>query len=103
MTYGKIIPGLRIDGKEANYGVVNERSGRAAAGIMMMLGIVAVVFAFFMKEFLLLGVVVTAFAIEFALRIIQPGYNQIRPETILPKRFPKPEPFVEQNLIQANL
>jgi len=77
MAYGRIISGLKIDGKPAEYGVVNERTARAAAGIMMMLGIFAVVFAFFLKEFLLLGIVVTAFTIEFGLRLIQPKYGPI--------------------------
>lgn len=37
--YGQFIPGLRIDDEEISYGVVNEREVRAAAGIMLLIGL----------------------------------------------------------------
>ncbi len=79
MTYGKIIHGLKIDGKSAEYPVLNERDARAAAGIMFVLGIAAFVFSFFEKNYIMLNFVIISFALEFLIRIIDfeyaPFYN----------------------------
>jgi hypothetical protein len=74
MTFGKVIPNLEIDGKPANYGVVNERDTRAGAGIMLVVGICAFTTAFFLQSYLLLSIVVLAFTLEFIIRVIDPHY-----------------------------
>ncbi len=72
MAYGMVIPGLEIDGKPANYGVVNERDTRAGAGLMLVMGIAAFTAAFFLKSYTLLMVTVGLFTLEFIIRVINP-------------------------------
>jgi len=66
---GQHISGLTVDGKELKAAVVNENQVRAAAGLTMVAGAVAFAFAYFDREYVLLQVVSTLFAIEFLTRI----------------------------------
>ena len=72
MTYGKLIPNLKIDGREANYGVVNERDARAGAGIMLIIAIFSFTQALYLKNLTFLYATVIAFTVEFLFRIIDP-------------------------------
>lgn len=77
-AFGETIPGLKIDGVPAPYPVLNERAVRAGAGIMLLLGIIAFIPAFFLREFLLLQIIVTYLLFEFGFRIfINPKYTPI--------------------------
>ncbi|MGB4834079.1 MAG: DUF4395 domain-containing protein [Candidatus Moraniibacteriota bacterium] len=69
MTYGKIIPGLMIDGVPAPYGVVNEREVRAAAGIMFALGFFALLSVYFEKNITLAFWVVLTYWVDFLLKV----------------------------------
>jgi hypothetical protein len=68
-SFGKIIPNLKIYGEEAPYPVLNERDARAAAGIMLVMGILAFVNALLLQNFMYLYVFVLLFALEFGIRI----------------------------------
>ena len=68
-TYGEVIPGLVVDGRELHAGVFNEHQVRAAAGITMALGAVAFVYANFEKVFWPIQLVSTFFFLDFALRV----------------------------------
>lgn len=71
--FGRVIPGLKIDGKDAPYPVVNERDARAGAGVMLLLGFVAFVYAFFLKEYFAINILVILFLIEFLVRLADPS------------------------------
>lgn len=68
-SYGKIIPDLVIDGVPAPYGVVNEREIRAAAGIMLVLGLTAFFGVFYEKNVALAFWIVLAFWGDFVLKV----------------------------------
>ncbi len=70
-TYGKIIPNLTIDGVPAPYGVVNEREIRAAAGIMLVLGLSAFYGVIYDKNVEFAFWVVLAFWVDFVLKVIR--------------------------------
>jgi len=70
--FGRVYPELEIHGKPAPYPVLNERDARASAGIMLLIGSVAFVQAFLLKEYWLIDLVVLVFVLEFALRLIDP-------------------------------
>ncbi len=72
IEFGKIIPGLKINGKDAPYKVLNEREGRAAAGIMLAVAGVAFAQAFLLREFFIINLVVVVFLLEFGLRQVNP-------------------------------
>jgi hypothetical protein len=75
IQFGKVIPGLEIDGKPAPYPVLNERDARAAAGIMLILGILAFVQAFIYRRFEWINVFVILFFLEFLIRIaVNPSF-----------------------------
>ncbi|MBT3464382.1 DUF4395 domain-containing protein, partial [archaeon] len=71
--FGKIVPGLEIDGKSVDYAVVNERDARAGAGIMVAIAAIAFAQAFLLKEYIWIDVLVLLFLVEFAIRIINPS------------------------------
>lgn len=71
--FGKVVKGLKIDGKPANYPVLNERDTRAGAGIMLFLGVLAFSFAFFQKNYFLINGIVILFFLEFLVRLINPS------------------------------
>lgn len=76
MAYGTIIPNLTIDGKPAPYGVVNERSVRATAGIMFLIGILTFFRIRLTGDYTVLMVVVPLFWLEFLLKtILGPKYS----------------------------
>ncbi len=68
--YGKVIPGLEINGKPAPYPVLNERAVRAGAGIMFVLGATAFSLAFLEQDFTMLKIVVVIFFIDFFTKVI---------------------------------
>jgi hypothetical protein len=67
--YGQVIPGLSHNGKELSAGVFNEHAVRAAAGVTMVLGAVAFVYAYFAKVYAPIQVVTTVFFVEFLVRV----------------------------------
>lgn len=69
-SFGQVIPGLVIDGQPATYPVLNERDARAAAGIMLVGGIVAFVNALLLSNLMYLYVFIILFSIEFAIRVV---------------------------------
>lgn len=76
--YGQFIPDLKIHGKPAPYGVVNEREVRLVAGIMLILGLTA----FFRNQYLgdntLIYYIVPLFWIEFFFKVfISPSWSII--------------------------
>ena len=68
-TYGQVISGVAPDGKELQSGVFNENEVRAAAGLTMVVGAVAFVYAYFDQDYLPLQVVATFFFVEFLIRV----------------------------------
>lgn len=67
---GNIISGLEIDGKPAPYGVLNERSIRATAGVMFLVGIITVTYTFFTKDFSLVSLVLPLFFFNFLVLVL---------------------------------
>lgn len=67
--FGEKIPNLKIYGRPAHYAVLNERDARAAAGLMLIAGIVAFVNALLLQEFIYLYIFVWLFALEFGIRV----------------------------------
>lgn len=67
--YGEIVPGLSYHGRELKAGVFNEHAVRAAAGLTMVAGAVAFVYAYFAKVYAPIQVVTTLFFIEFLVRV----------------------------------
>lgn len=67
--FGEVMTGLSIDGKPLKAAVFNEHEVRAAAGITLVLGAVAFVYAYFAKVYVPIKVVTTLFFIEFLLRV----------------------------------
>jgi Domain of unknown function (DUF4395) len=68
-TYGQVIDGLTHDGRELRAGVFNEHQVRVAAGLTMLLGAVAFVYANFAKVFLPIQIVTTFFFFDFLIRV----------------------------------
>jgi hypothetical protein len=68
-TFGETIEGLLIAGRPLRAGVFDERQVRAAAGLTLVLGGVAFVYAYFAKEYLPIQLVTTVFFVDFALRV----------------------------------
>lgn len=84
-NYGKIIPGLVINDKLAEYPVVNEREIRGAAGIMFLIGIMTFFYTLFTKNFVVAAVVVPIFWLDFFLKsVFQPHFS---PFGIIAKLF----------------
>ncbi len=76
MTYGKTIPNLEINGSPAPYPVVNERSVRATAGIMFVIGFFTFSYVFFTKDYTPIVYVVSVFWLEFFLKsVFQPHWS----------------------------
>ncbi|PID70399.1 hypothetical protein CSB37_01770 [bacterium DOLZORAL124_38_8] len=67
-TYGKVIPGLKIDGQPAPYGVVNERGIRATAGIMFVIGFFTMLTIKYTGDYTTMYYVVPAFWLDFLLK-----------------------------------
>jgi hypothetical protein len=67
--YGQQIEGLTHDGKPVRAGVFNEHQVRAAAGMTLVAGAVAFVYAYFAKVYTPIQVVTTVFFVEFLVRV----------------------------------
>lgn len=67
-NYGKKIPGLVINGENADYGVVNERAVRATAGIMFIIGIATFFYISKTGSYTPLYFTVPAFWLDFLLK-----------------------------------
>jgi hypothetical protein len=68
-TYGQLISGTAADGTALESGVFNENEVRAAAGLTMVIGGVAFVYAYFDKDYVPLQAVATFFFVEFLIRV----------------------------------
>lgn len=68
-TFGETIEGLSIDGRPISAGVFDEHEVRAAAGLTLVFGAVAFVYAYFAKEYAPIKLVTSLFFIEFLLRV----------------------------------
>jgi hypothetical protein len=64
-----MIRGLTQDGREVRAGVFNENQVRGAAGLMMVLGAVAFVYAYFAAFYLPIKFVTVIFFIDFLIRV----------------------------------
>lgn len=74
--YGEIIPDLVIDDRPAHYPVVNERSVRAAAGIMFLVGSAVVAYILITRDFLPFYVYISVMWVEFFLKVaFAPKYS----------------------------
>lgn len=92
MAYGRIIPGLTIDGVPAPYGVVNEREIRAAAGLMFAVGLIALLSVYYDRNVQLAFWVVLAFWVDFVLKVaIGPEWSYIGRVAGLLVRRQRPE------------
>lgn len=70
MSFGETIEGLSIDGHPVKAGVFDEHEVRAAAGLTLVFGAVAFVYAYFAKVYLPIKLVTSLFFIEFLLRVV---------------------------------
>jgi len=78
MTYGSVIPNLKINGVEAPYPVVNERAIRATAGIMFALGFFTLLYTIFhCGDMRVAQFVVPLFTLDFLLKVINPLYSPL--------------------------
>lgn len=67
--YGETIRGLTPAGRPVQAGVFDEHQVRAAAGLTLVLGALAFVYAYFAKEYAPIKAVTALFFIEFSLRV----------------------------------
>jgi hypothetical protein len=67
--YGQRVPGLTVNGKELEAGVVNENEVRAAAGITLVIAAVAFGYAYFTHLYIPLQAVASFFFLEFLIRV----------------------------------
>lgn len=67
--YGELIAASDANGIEFRAGVFNENEVRAAAGLTMVLGAIAFVYAFFDKVYEPIQIVTTFFFLEFLIRV----------------------------------
>jgi hypothetical protein len=67
--YGQQIEGLTHDGRPVHAGVFNDHQVRAAAGLTLVLGTVAFVYAYFAKLYVPIQTVTVLFFVEFAVRV----------------------------------
>jgi hypothetical protein len=68
-SFGDVIHGLSVAGKPIRAAVFDEHQVRAAAGLTLVAGAVAFVYAYFAKEYVPIKLVTTLFFVEFALRV----------------------------------
>jgi hypothetical protein len=67
--YGQRVQGLSQDGHAVVAGVFDENQVRAAAGLTMVAGAVAFVYAYFAQVYLPIQIVTTLFFVEFVFRV----------------------------------
>ena len=65
LSFGQHISGLAVDGTELHAPVFNENQVRAAAGLTIVIGAVAFVYAYFDQQYVPLQVVSSLFFVEF--------------------------------------
>ncbi len=70
IQYAKTIPNLEIDGKPAPYPVVNERSVRATAGVMFVIGCSAFWYIRVTGDYTPMMIVVPLFWLDFLLKAV---------------------------------
>ncbi len=70
LNYGKIIEGLEINGIPAPYGVVNERTVRAAAGLMFVVAFFTMIYSILTKDLTLLKIILPIYWISFLLKVL---------------------------------
>jgi hypothetical protein len=68
--FGQKFNNLTVYGRPVSFAVVNERAVRATAGIMMVLAAIAISFAYFDQNFLLVRIISVIFVVDYALRQI---------------------------------
>ena len=68
--YGQAIEASSAEGRPLRAAVFNEHQVRAAAGLTLMLGVVAFFYAWFAQVYTPLRVVTAIFFVEFALRVM---------------------------------
>jgi hypothetical protein len=69
VNYGEHIEGVSIGKQPIRAGVFNEYPVRAAAGLTLVFGAVAFVYAYFAKEYATIQLVTTLFFVEFLMRV----------------------------------
>lgn len=69
--FGKIIPDLKINGKEAPYPVVNDRAVRATAGLMLFIGTITFFVTLYTWDFTLLRFILPFFFLDFLLKVFK--------------------------------
>ena len=67
--FGQVIAGLSAEGRAVNAAVFNEHEVRAAAGLTLVLGAVAFVYAYFAKLYWPIQIVTALFFVEFLIRL----------------------------------
>lgn len=67
--YGQRVQGLSHDGRAVVAGVFDENQVRAAAGLTLVAGAVAFVYAYFAKVYLPIQIVTALFFVEFVFRV----------------------------------
>lgn len=67
--YGETVAGLFLNGQPVRAGVFNEHAVRAAAGVTMVLGAIAFVYAYFAKQYVPIQAVTVVFFVEFLVRV----------------------------------
>ena len=70
LQFGEVIPGLEKNGRPIDIPVLNERTNRAAAGLMLAAAVVAFANAALVGELLYLRILVGVFTLEFLLRVL---------------------------------
>lgn len=74
----EIIPGLKIHGKDAPYGVLDERAIRATAGIKFFVWFFTVLYTYFTKDFTLVTIVLPLFFLNFLVLVLWgPKYSPV--------------------------
>lgn len=68
-SYGETMHGLSVAGVQVRAGVFDEQQVRAAAGLTLVLGAVAFVYAYFAQEYVPIQLVTTLFFVEFLIRV----------------------------------
>jgi Domain of unknown function (DUF4395) len=69
LGFGQRVPGVVVDGRELHAAVFDENQVRAAAGLTMVMGAIALSLAYFDQQYIPLQVVASFFFLEFAVRL----------------------------------
>lgn len=75
---GNIIPNLKINWKEAPYPVLNERSIRATAWIMFLIGISTFYYTLYTKNYIIMKIIILIFFTDFLIKVLWwPKYSPL--------------------------